>query len=262
MKYLLIVFFFLCNISIYAQKEKTIFFGVNVGVKFANKNYAKRYNGLYNNELVNAIYSPINYNEIFIRLGDKNFDLNEVPGNIKYTPGLLTGVLVGYQMSPNLQANIEANFNKLSVKDVFTIIIYDPTNSTSEPTIGLGQIYAKESRFNGRFNFDYVGDGDKAKLILGLSGIFMAWRIDEYAAAYDGYTMPLYSAFNPTNNFGNVTRGSGWGFGTNIGLEYRVNEKIVAQIMYQPYQVWEDFGLTIDKRILLQHDLTVRFLWK
>ena len=57
-------------------------------------------------------------------------------------------------------------------------------------------------------------------------------------------------------------RGSGWGLGINIGVEYRINEKIVSQILYQPYQSFVDYGININKRVLLQHDFTVRFLWK
>ncbi len=75
--------------------------------------------------------------------------------------------------------------------------------------------------------------------------------------------MPLFTQFSglpPSET--NITRGSGLGIGLNLGLEYRINEKIVSQIMYQPYQTFVDYGITINRRILLQHDFTVRFLWK
>lgn len=262
MKHLVLVIFLFSISVVKAQKDKTIFFGVNVGVKFANKNYATRYNGLYQNGLENALYNTYNYQEIYQMLGDKHFELSEVPGNIRYTPGLLTGLIAGYQLSPNLQANIDANFSKLKVRDVYTIVIYDPSNWTSEPVIGTGNLYAEESRFNGRFNFDYIGDGDKTKFIFGVSGVFSAWRIDEFFAEYQGYTMPLFSKHSPNNNLGNVVSGTGWGGGINIGVEYRVNDKIVAQVMYQPYQTWLDYDVYIEKKLLLQHDLSVRFLWK
>jgi hypothetical protein len=248
----------------YSQKDQTLFFGVNVGAKLANKNYALRYSGAYQDELYNSLINPIHQNELYMRLGDKTYYMpyDSYPTNIRYSPGLVTGVTLGYQVSPNFQMSLDGNFSKLKVKSNFTIVVEDPSNWTSEPVIELGTLYAEESRFDGRYNLDYVFDGGKAKFILGVSGIFTAWRIDEHFASIRDYNMQLFSKFNPTNNFNNKVSGMGWGGGINIGCEYRVNEKIVAQIMYQPYQTRVDYGFIIYKNLLLQHDLTVRFLWK
>ena len=123
--------------------------------------------------------------------------------------------------------------------------------------------YAEESRFDGRFNFDYVADGNKAKFIIGGSLLYSFWRMDEHLAIFNNYTMALFSQFSnipPGEN--NVVRGGGLGLGANLGVEYRINQKIVSQIMYQPYHSSVDYGVSINKRILLQHDIIVRFLWK
>src|SRR5687767_13734597 len=107
-----------------ALKDQTFFFGLNVGTKLANKNYAIRYSGLYQNQLEYTLFTEYNYNQIYMLLGDKNFYLpyDAYPTNIKYTPGLLTGVTVGYQVSPNFQMSLDGNFNKLKVRDAFTIV--------------------------------------------------------------------------------------------------------------------------------------------
>lgn len=247
------------------QKEQTIFFGVNVGVKIANKNHALRYGGGYQNELYYSLINQYNYNELYIRLGDKNFQLayDGLPANIRYTPSLITGVSVGYQINPNFQMSLDGNFCKLKVRDVFTVIVDDPTNSTSQNVYEIGQLYAEESRFEGRFNLDYVfPDGDKFKLMAGISGIFSAWRIDEHWAMLKDYTMPLFSVHNPNNNILNKTRGIGWGGGFNIGCQYEISEKIISQLVYQPYHVNADYGFIINKKLLLQHDLTLRLMWK
>lgn len=257
------------------QKERTFFAGVNVGVKFANKNYAQRYNGVYQAKLEQTIYQQNNYDRIYTALGDKNFQLpyDAYPANIRYSPGLVTGVTVGYKISPNLQANIDANFSKLKVRDVFSIEVFDPANSTSQEQYQLGELYAEESRFNGRFNFDYIFHQEKVNYILGLSGIFTAWRIDQHIAIFRDLQMPLFSAHNPNNNIVNKISGSGWGGGLNLGIEYRVNEKIVAQLMYQPYMTRVDYFNTkntienlgsayVPDKFRLEHDLTLRFLWK
>lgn len=247
-----------------SQKDQTLFFGVNVGVKFANKNYAIRYSGAYNDELYYALNNEYNYNQIYMLLGDRHFyqPVDTYPTNIRYTPAIITGVTAGYQVSPNFQMSLDANFSKLKVRDVFSVVVEDPSNWTSEPVITLGELYAEESRLDCRFNLDYVFEGDKLKPMLGASGIFNAWRIDSHIATLQGHQMPLHSQFNPLNNITNKVSGMGWGFGINVGFEYRINEKIVSQVLYQPYHTKVDYGFTISKRLLVQHDLTVRFLWK
>jgi hypothetical protein len=263
----LLLFFILCitAISGNAQKEQTIIFGVNVGTKLANKSYAARYNGLYQDQLYQTINIPNNYYAIYQLLGDKDFYLpyDAYPTNMRYTPGILTGVMIGYVVSPNFQVSIDANFNKLKVRDRYTLVVYDASNQTSEPVIQLGELYAEESRFDGRFNMDYIADGSgKAKFIMGISGLFNAWRMDKHVAIFQGYQMPLFSVHNPGNNISNTVGDMGWGVGLNIGFEYRINEKMVSQVLYQPYQSKIDYGIYYTKRLLLQHDLVVRFLWR
>ena len=260
----------------YSQEERKFFAGVNVGVKFANKNYALRYNGVYEQQLYQTlIQNPNNYDQIFRMLGDQHFLLpnDAYPANIRYTPGLLTGVTVGYKLSPNIQASIDANFNKLKVRDVFSIEVLDATNTTSQNQYELGELYAEESRFNGRFNIDYIIPQEKIKYIIGVSGLFTAWRIDQHVAVFQGFQMPLFSVHNPNNNFSTRVSGSGWGGGLNLGIEYRVNEKIVAQLVYQPYFSRVDYfntkneiqslgGAYVPDKFRLENDLTLRFLWK
>jgi len=271
------LFAFLCGLtSSFAQKEQTFFVGVNVGVKLANKNYAQRYNGVYQEALHNSINQQFTYNQIYIDLGDKHFQLpyDAYPANIKYSPGLVTGVTLGYKISPELQAGLDANFSKLKVRDVFSIEVIDPSNTTSQEQYSLGQLYAEESRFNGRFNFDYIIEGSESlKYIVGLSGIFSAWRIDEYTAFFQNTQMPLFTVHGVNNNITSKTSGGGFGGGLNLGFEYRINEKIVAQLMYQPYMNRVDYFNTksqiqalgtayVPDRFRLEHDITVRFLWK
>lgn len=274
MRFVLVLIFMGYGLNLMAQEEKgrQLFFGVNVGTKIANKNYARRYSGLYSYYGTNAtqleavLYNnPENYNRIKDQLEGVDFIVpyDAYSTNIQYTPGILTGVTIGYQISPNLQVSADGNFNKLKVKTNFTLEALDGSIQTTEGQYKLGNIYAEESRFDGRFNFDYVADGNKAKFIIGGSGLYSFWRIDEHFAEFRGLQFPLFSkhsAIPPGET--NVIRGSGVGIGLNVGVEYRINEKIVSQIMYQPYQSFVDYGIYIQKRVLLQHDITVRFLWK
>lgn len=271
MRYTLLILFTGFSFFGFSQKDKeqTLFFGVNIGTKLANKNYAWRYSGFYGypgaTQLESALYNEYNENIIKELLEGNNFTVpyDAYSQNIRYTPGLLTGVTIGYQVSPNLQMSVDGNFNKLKVRDVFSIKVLDGSVQTSQDQYRLGEIYAEESRFEGRYNVDYVYDGNKARFILGGSGLFSFWRMDQHIASFMGHNMSLYTVHSatPQNEF-NITRGSGWGLGMNFGVEYRVNDKIVSQIMYQPYQTFVNYGIAIEKRFLPQHDITVRFLWK
>jgi hypothetical protein len=257
------------------EMSQRFFFGVNVGVKFANKNYANRYGGWYDNQLNLALTQLNNYQTIYEILGQKDFFLpnDAFPLIVKYSPGLLTGVTVGYKLSPNLQFGLDADFSKLKFRSAYSIQVIDPSSTVSQAQYRTGNMFAEESRFNGRFNVDYIIDGDPLNYIVGLSGLFSAWRIDKHIAFFEDFQMPLFSVFNTGNNFTSKTGGSGWGFGINIGLEYRFTEKIVAQLMYQPYMQRAEYFLTkteianlsqpyIRPKFRLEHDITVRILWK
>ncbi|MEO9532683.1 MAG: hypothetical protein ABJG68_16770 [Crocinitomicaceae bacterium] len=264
----------------YSQNEQKFYFGINVGGKFANKNYAQRYAGIYPNngsstKLESTLYQPQNYDRIYALLGDYNFQVpfDAYPTNIRYSPGILTGVTMGYQLSPTLQIGIDADFCKLKVKDFYTIEVIDPGNQTTQGQFQVGNLYAEESRFNARFNFDYIIEGESVNFLIGASGIFSAWRVDEHLAVFRDYIMPMHSVHDPNNNFTVKTTGNGFGAGLNAGAEYRLNEKIVLQLMYQPYFQRTDYFNTkstiealgssyVKDRYRLEHDLTLRILWK
>ncbi|MEZ4922152.1 MAG: hypothetical protein R2780_03165 [Crocinitomicaceae bacterium] len=282
----ILLLFLTFTLSLYSQDEdkaeQRFFLGVNVGVKIANKNYAARYAGWYQDQLRNALgIGNINtYNAIYQLLGQKDFilpsDIVAFPTIVRYTPGLITGVTLGYKLSPNLQIGLDADFNKLRVLTGYSIQVIDPSITVTQEQYRTGIIVGQESRFNGRFNFDYIVEGDQFNFIAGISGLFHAWRIDSHIAYFpdnSGIQIPLFSVHDPTNNFTKKTSGLGWGGGLNAGIEHRFTEKIVAQLMYQPYVLRADYynskstiaalgSSYIKPPLRLEHDITVRILWK
>lgn len=210
-------------------------------------------------------------------LGQKDFflDYTGFPTVVRYQPGLLTGITVGYKLSPNLQIGIDADFSKLKVLTGYTLQVIDPSITVSQEQYRQGEITGEESRFNGRFNIDYIIEGSPAlNYIVGVSGVFSSWKMDSHIAYFDSHQIPLFSVHNPANNtIGPKTRGMGWGFGLSAGIEYRFSDKIVGQLMYQPYMQRADYYNSkttianlgsnyIKDPFRLEHDLTLRILWK
>ena len=272
---LILIFFVFTSLNLLAQDKKTFFVGLNVGAKFANKYYAYRYTGAYQNELPLIFDNPQIHQNIYEILGNKDFAFDLFNENYRYSPAINYGILLGYAVSPNLQASIDANFSQLKVKTSYSLEVFDPANQTSQEQYFTGYIIGEEGRFNGKFNLDYISDGDKTKFIIGAQGIFSAWRMEQLLIelSNEQFLYNLYSVHNPTNNFTKKTSGSGWGYGINLGFEYRLNEKFVGQFLYQPYfsrveyfatksQI-ENAGSTyIKPKYRLEHDLTLRILWK
>jgi len=271
---LLLVLYLFTNITLFAQ-DKKFFIGLNVGAKFANKDYALRYTGFYQNELPNLLDQPNIHQQIYQSLGNQDFEFYEYNLDYKYTPAINYGVLLGYSVSPNLQASIDANFCQPKVETSYSVKLFDPGNQTSQDQFKVGHILGKEGRFNGKFNLDYVFDGEKARFIVGIQGLFLSWRMEEqiYELADEKWIYKEFSVHNVSNNFTKKTSGSGWGYGINLGVEYRLSDKFVAQLMYQPYFSRVEYFATnsqietsgnnyLGLTNQLEHDLTLRVQWK
>jgi len=270
---LLLALFLFTNITLLAQ-DKKFFIGLNIGAKFANKEYAFRYTGAYQNELPLLLSNQQVHQQLYLLLGNQDFEFYEYNVNYRYTPTINYGALIGYAVAPNLQASIDANFSQPKVQTNYTVKLFDPGNQTSQDQYKVGNILGKEGRFNGKFNLDYMIDAEKVKFIIGIQGLFLSWRMEEllFELADEKWIYNAYSVHNVTNNITKKTSGSGWGYGLNLGVEYRLNEKFVAQLMYQPYFSRLDYFNTKSQIAtasnyggvsnVLEHDLTLRILWK
>jgi len=270
---LLLALFLFTNITLLAQ-DKKFFLGLNVGAKFANKQYAYRYTGAYQSELPLLLSNQQVHQQLYEYLGNQDFEFYEYNVNYRYTPAINYGALIGYAVTPNLQASIDANFSQPKVQTNYTVKLFDPGNQTSQDQYKVGNVLGKEGRFNGKFNLDYKIDIEKVKFIIGVQGLFLSWRMEEllFELADEKWIYNAYSVHNVTNNITKKTSGSGWGYGLNFGVEYRLNEKFVAQLMYQPYFSRLDYFNTKSQIAAasnyegvsnkLEHDLTLRILWK
>ena len=271
----ILIFFLLGAISNVNAQDSKLFIGFNTGGKFANKHYAYRYTGAYNDELPLQFNNQYTYQQVYQALGNKDFYFSEFNELYRYKPAFNLGLIVGYNTSPNLQASIATNFSRLKMLSTYTLEVIDPSNLTTQGQYVTGNILGEESRFNGRFNLDYIFDGDKVRFMLGVSGMFLAWRIEKQIAELNNESViiNLYSLHNPNNNITKKTSGVGWGYGVNTGIQFNINDKFKGQLVYQPYLSKVDYFVTKNQKDLLgssyqkpkqrlEHDITLRLIWK
>lgn len=268
--------FFCLIISSYveAQEIKRLIFGLNAGVKFANKNYAIRYTGVYQDQLKNYFNQQNNYQTVRQLLNNKDFQFDSYSDFYRFQPAPVYGANLGFQASKTLSFESDFNFSNIKMLGGYTLIITDPGNLTSQEIYANGNISGKESRFNGRISMNYTSDGEKVKAIIGVSGIINAWRMEENLVELKGSILTnLYSQFNPANNFTTRVRGSSFGYGANIGVQIPFKKEIVMQIVYQPYIIKTEYFETeqniealginyIKPDPKIEHDIMVRFVWK
>lgn len=274
MRLKLLFFTLLFTQLVYSQDFKRLIFGLNAGVKFANKNYAIRYTGYYNFELETLIASPNIYQTIRALLGNKDFVFDSYSDLYRFQPAPVYGVNFGFQASRNLSFEADLNFSNIKMFGGYTLRIDDPGNLTTQDIYATGNISGQESRFNGRINMNYTTDGEKVKGVFGLAGLLNSWRMEENIVELNGTIIAsLYSQFNPANGFTSRVQGSGFGYGVNLGIEIPFKKGIVMQIVYQPYvtrmdyynsrQVIQGLGDSYQKPPRrLEHDLIARFVWR
>lgn len=274
LKLIFVYIFISLQFNSFSQSDNSFIYGGNIGVKFGSKHYAARYRGIYQNQLENYFANPIYYQQVRASLGNKDFFFYDYGNVFKYTPSILFGIMIGYQTSPNLSFDMDANFIIMNAITGYTLEVIDPGNQTSQGNYLTGYIAGKESRFNGRINMNYTFDSDSdLRLIVGLSGLFNAWRIDDHLIELNGSILAnLHSQFNTNNNFALKVNGNGFGYGVNTGFSYPINDHMSMQILYQPYLLRAEYFTTkaqieiagndyVKPVLRLEHDFVARFVF-
>ncbi|MFK8039193.1 MAG: hypothetical protein AB8B74_12945 [Crocinitomicaceae bacterium] len=278
-KLLLFCLLIVSSVKVIGQSKdiKRLIFGLNAGVKFANKNYARRYTGVYQDQLLNFFTQQDNYQRVRQLLDNKDFSPHPTAfysDLFRFQPAPVYGVNIGFQASKSLCFEADLNFSNIKFIGGYTLLIQEPGNLTSQEVIQNGTIIGKESRFNGRINMNYTSNGEKVKAIIGISGILNSWRMEDNSVELNGGIITnLYSQFNTVNGFLTKVRGTGFGYGANIGIEVPFKKGIVMQILYQPYRTSMEYFETdeaiaalgdnyIKPSAVFEHDLIARFVWR
>ncbi len=278
MKVKLLLFYLLLAFKLSAQESaqdiKRFIYGLNAGVKFANRNYAIRYTGAYQNQLENFFLQQNNYQNIRQILGNKDFSFDSYSELYRYQPAPVYGINLGFQASRNLSFEADLNFSNIKFIGGYTLSIIEPGNFTTQDIFQNGTVLGQESRFNGRVNMNFTSNGEKIKGVVGISGLVNSWRMEENLVELNGGIITnLFSPINATNGFTSRVSGTGFGYGVNAGIEVPFKKGIVMQILYQPYITRMDYFTTRDNIIALgddyekparrlEHDLIARFVWR
>jgi hypothetical protein len=143
------------ELSTKKDKDNGFYFGANLGFYFANRHTASYYDGSSGNKVDSTITYPQNYYQIKQALNDYNFSLAELPAKMHYSPAFLLGVYIKYAFG-NSGIIMQFDFSKLKANDVFTIIVDDPNNYSSEPEYKQEAIWGSEQRASIDLGYSYT----------------------------------------------------------------------------------------------------------
>jgi hypothetical protein len=144
------------NDSTKHKKKNTdgLYIGVNLGFYKANRYTASYYNGSGVNNVDSTINNTYNYPKIKESL-IYDFSLAQLPAKMHYSPAFLLGVYFKYAIK-NSGIIIQFNIAKLRANDVFTLIIDDPNNFSSEPVYKQESIQGIEQRASIDVGYSYT----------------------------------------------------------------------------------------------------------
>lgn len=253
--------------------NRGLMFGLNLGMLKSNGYNANYYNGSSKN--VNTINYILNnqyyYNDIRRELNNRDFELYELPSQMKFDLTLSVGFYLRYLLNQHNGFFIQFNYAKLSTNDVFTLKI-DSANFTSEPSLRLYNIYGQEERTYIDFGFHHENRlGNKTNWF-----IETGFNINSTKVLKSGITIGSldYSIINVYGSQGyvpgsgvspySVTQtGIGYGFFGTAGIRLLFNEYVsidpYMSLYYQRTGLdgYSDFKLsyTFMVRILLRNFL-------
>ncbi len=222
---------FKLNSGIFQYNNEGLQLGVGFGLYKAGNESANYYNGSGKNNLRRVLIDyPYNYQllkEIFNY--DFHLDSNNLPTQMKYAPTVTLQALSKYNFNENNGIVIEFAYSKHTAADFFTIVIEDPSNTTTEPTVELGKIWGIEERVN--LNIGYIrsfGKPKKMKPYIEAGFNINDTKLKDNKAQILTYT---YSIVDPTDNiYGYKQGGIGHGFYISPGLIFNLGDAFAAHI--------------------------------
>ena len=205
--------------------------GLGFGLYLPGNASANYYNGSGINSLHRIIIDNIyNYQALKERLNyDFVLDSNNLPNNMKYNPGIVLQAVSKYNFNENNGFVVDVGYSKLTASDYFTLILNNPNNMTSEPTVQLGKIWGIEERVN--INVGYIRTFGKPKRVKPF--FELGFNIND-TKLKDNTAQVLnlsYSIVDPTQSYyGYKQGGIGHGFYSAGGFIFNIGDAFAAHV--------------------------------
>ncbi|MBL0049172.1 MAG: hypothetical protein IPP32_13890 [Bacteroidetes bacterium] len=267
-------------------KKKKFLVGLYIGSYFANKHSAYNYDGYgydlggqrnsfetsFMNTKINFQYSGAygqpDYiaQELGVQPGDWNFDVSDMPVNMRYNVAFLVGLNGRYAVSDNGAIVFHANASKLSVSGNFTITTRPNSNGNQlQKTVQTFAIVGGEQRLLLQVGYQHLA-GDAAEkinfLVEGGLNVTMA-KFDKNQIQINNLQIDLTSYYDINNPNSNATarRPGGVGFGAfaGAGFNFNVNPKTKIQLVYNPS--YEQIKVEQNAPLKLQHAIGLRLYY-
>jgi hypothetical protein len=266
MKHITIIAYLLFS-SLGWGQEPGLILGLNAGTFVANKNTAAMYNGAnvsnptigYYRRGIESIFSDQNTKPTIDQHYQYPYELVELPIDMRYSPGINIGGMVGYRMDKGTLVYLEANFAQIKIQDVFVVEVNDPNNQIPGGTLEQSPIFAEEQRLN--MNFGMQFDIFESNGFVGFMPIFGSLSSIKLESNYIVIGERQYNIFH---NYSGITNakigGLGFGGGTGIGVRYRMVDKysigVQYNAIYSKTTLLEDFN-----PYGLHHTLSLNVIW-
>jgi hypothetical protein len=210
------------------------YMGANVGAYFANRSTAEYYNGDGSNTFgVEWIWTGNNpngtvnrnYDNIKTELGELEFELGELPDSMRYKPGLITGVNMGYMLNARAGIFLDVNIVKITLVDVVTLSINDPNNQLLEPTIQQTTLIGEEKRLSINLGYRAIfpGANPQAAPYLEIGANFNSTKPTKNELHIGNLTYDILPPENSSYYGPQQLGGSGIGGLIGGGLHYKMN---------------------------------------
>jgi len=244
------------------EKENTFFVGLNIGTLFANNNTASIYDGSNNNTPFGVEYiMNIPSNKIiFKNYFQQTFSIAELPLNPTYKTALDIGLHAGINISKVSSIFVDMNISSLSVQQLFTILIDDPTNLAIEPNYEQLPIIGEEKRINinvgTQLNFF---NRNKTKIYGSFFGNFNNIKLLRNYIVINNREYEIFHASTQQPNI--KPSGSGYGGGIGLGIKYNLTDKLTTDFTYNFYYIKTSINDKL-QGFGINHGLTFRLLWE
>jgi len=252
------------------EKEQKLFFGINAGAHFANKESALLYTGslvqpgFNQTRLLSILDNQFIRTQIIDHLNITDFAFVEYAQDMRYRPSVQLGLNLGYTVTQNLLINFDVNFTQIRLADFFNIRLLG-NSSTLQQDLFRCEIIGREQRLflslGAQYNireenaeiWSFV-EGGGSFVYAGADQSF--FRVGDLQYDLINFQAPNQALSNPVDQ--SQYRSTTLGLYGGVGLGGHINEKVDAYLGLRANYV--SINLIPESAATLHYDLYLRFV--